>query len=545
MTGWDRAFLALRLLRIDPAGLGGICLRARSSPARDAYLRAIAQVPHRAVRLHPNLTPGDIDGDIDLAQTLTSGTLTLRKGLLAGRPATLILTMAERAGPYLAARLGATLDAQSGSVLIALDEGAEDDERLPQALADRLAFRVVLEDIPLAGIKGFGGLAAPSSRPVAIPPDAVEHLVVLAEQLGIRSLRAPRFALHAAKANAALNLRDSLTTEDLEVAVALVYAHRATRLPQTEQTPEPPAESTEDSTVQDPDTREGIPDDVLLDAVRAALPPDLLAKLGQGSSKGGTGSGSGRKRIGNRRGRPLPPRQGRTAASARVDLVATLRAAVPWQTLRRRADPTRTGPIILPADLRHKRYEGLSDRLLIFTVDASGSAALARLGEAKGAVELLLGEAYARRDHVALISFRGTAAEVLLPPTRSLVQTKRRLAALPGGGGTPLAAGLTAALQMASQATRKGLTPTIVLLTDGRSNVALDGTGNRTAAAEDTLQVARQVSAKRLDSLVIDTGNRPDQSLRSLAETLNCPYIPMPRADARGVSRAVSAALEA
>jgi magnesium chelatase subunit D len=89
------------------------------------------------------------------------------------------------------------------------------------------------------------------------------------------------------------------------------------------------------------------------------------------------------------------------------------------------------GPIFKASDLRHKRYEIGSDRLLIFTVDASGSAAVARLAEAKGAVELLLGEAYARRDHVALYAFRGTGSEALLPPTRSLVQTKKRLAALP------------------------------------------------------------------------------------------------------------------
>jgi hypothetical protein len=89
-----------------------------------------------------------------------------------------------------------------------------------------------------------------------------------------------------------------------------------------------------------------------------------------------------------------------------------------------------------PDDIRLKQAQERSDRVLIFTVDASGSAALARLAEAKGAVELLLAQAYARRDHVALIAFRGDRAEVLLPPTRSLARARRRLADLPGGGGT-------------------------------------------------------------------------------------------------------------
>ena len=123
-----------------------------------------------------------------------------------------------------------------------------------------------------------------------------------------------------------------------------------------------------------------------------------------------------------------------------------------------------------------KRYEDRSDRLVIFAVDASGSSAISRLAEAKGAIELLLGDAYARRDHVALVAFRGTSAEILLPPTRSLVQTKRRLAELPGGGGTPLASGMEAALELALGAQRRGMAPTVCILTDGRANI--DKTGN-------------------------------------------------------------------
>jgi magnesium chelatase subunit D len=190
-----------------------------------------------------------------------------------------------------------------------------------------------------------------------------------------------------------------------------------------------------------------------------------------------------------------------------------------------------------------KRFEDKSDRVLIFAVDASGSAALARLAEAKGAVELLLAQAYARRDHVALIAFRGTKAEVLLPPTRSLVQTKRRLAALPGGGGTPLAAGLRAAMELADHARRRGLTPTVAILTDGRANIALDGQANRAQAAQDAQMMARLLALQGTEALVIDTGNRPEPALRALSDTLRAVYLPMPRADAKRLSTAVSAAL--
>ena len=225
--------------------------------------------------------------------------------------------------------------------------------------------------------------------------------------------------------------------------------------------------------------------------------------------------------------------------------MATLRAALPWQTIRRKAKPDRKGPIIYPSDLRAKRYQDLSDSLLVFAVDASGSAAFARLNEAKGAIEILLGEAYARRDHVALIAFRGTTAEVLLPPTRSLVQTKRRLASLPGGGGTPLAAGINAAIDLAEQARKRGKTPTVVTLTDGRSNVALDGTANRTAAAADAIAAAQRLAASKLDAIMIDTGQRPEHALHLLAKTMGAHYIPLPRADAKSLSDIVTTTLQA
>ena len=169
---------------------------------------------------------------------------------------------------------------------------------------------------------------------------------------------------------------------------------------------------------------------------------------------------------------------------------------------------------------------------------------MSRLNEAKGAVELLLAQAYAARDHVALVAFRGDGAELLLPPTRSLVQTKRRLASLPGGGGTPLAAGLQQAALLAQQSRSKGLTPTVVVLTDGRANIALDGTPDRAAAQADSEQMAQLIHAQNIAALVIDMSKRPQEPLRALSARLGAPYLALPRADAERLTGAVNAALE-
>lgn len=181
--------------------------------------------------------------------------------------------------------------------------------------------------------------------------------------------------------------------------------------------------------------------------------------------------------------------------------------------------------------------------MLIFAVDASGSAALARLAEAKGAVELLLARAYARRDHVALIAFRGAGAELILPPTRSLVQTKRRLSGLPGGGGTPLATALQLARDTALRARARGLTPVLALLTDGRANVALDGAPGRERAEAEAAQMARAWCATGAAAIVIDTATRPEAGLRRLSQTLGGSYLTLPRADAARMSTALEAAL--
>ncbi len=551
MDSWQQATLALQLLAIDP-GLGGVTIRARAGPGRDALLR---RVDSNAARIHPAIPDEALFGGLDLSATLTTGHLVEEQGLLA-TPGPMILAMAERAPVRLAAHLAVALDKGAGHTLIALDEGAEPDEAVDAKLAERLAFHVDLSNISLHEISTIqpgsagqrptlpmgGGFTPTQGRGLpSVATELLTQITRIASDLGIDSLRAPLFALRAAKAHAILKDRDHITTEDIETACALTLAHRATRIPEP-QPQEPEAPPPEEADNQNTEDTLDIPDELLLDAVRALLPDNLLDRLAAQKARAGRGSGTGAARKGNRRGRPLPSRAGRLSDGARIDIISTLRAAAPWQTIRRNATG-QDGLQIRPADIRVKRFEEKSDRLLIFTVDASGSAALTRLAEAKGAVELLLAQAYARRDHVALVAFRGTEAELLLPPTRSLVQTKRRLAGLPGGGGTPLAAGMITAFEQAQHAQRRGMTPTIAILTDGRANIALDGTADRKQAATDAQQVAKALRANGVDAIVIDTGNRPEPALRNLAQTLDAAYLPLPRADAHRLSQSVATAL--
>ncbi len=196
--------------------------------------------------------------------------------------------------------------------------------------------------------------------------------------------------------------------------------------------------------------------------------------------------------------------------------------------------------VVRADDFRLRRYKQRSESTVIFVVDASGSAALHRLAEAKGAVEMLLADCYVRRDRVALIAFRGRDAELLLPPTRSLVRAKRGLTALPGGGGTPLAAGLRAAAELTDGVRRRGGTPTVVVLTDGRANVCLDGSTGREAAFEDARHCAAMLRLLGARCMVVDTSVRPHVHGEELAQAMDGIYLPLPHADAGLLSRVIN-----
>ena len=543
---WHNARLALALLTVDP-GLGGMHLRSRAGPLRDAVLSGTAW-GRQATRITPAVTDVQLFGGIDIARTLEAGRVITTPGLLhKGGP--LVATMAERLDAGLAARLSQVLDSDDAPSMVLLDEGADENEGVAASLSERVAFFVDLNGLPMQvaqeehvpDVVTTGSVAG-----VSVPDDAVKALTVTAARFGISSLRVPIFALRAARAHAFLMRRTSVTSEDLQVAAGLVFAHRATCLP-TQDEPlqdEPPPPEHGETATQDQAGHSEIPDEMLIDAVRSVLPDGLLAALNaRRVQNGGKGQGAGQKRKGNRRGRPLPPRPGRPDGQNRIDIMATLRAAAPWQAIRRKESPRRSGLLIRPGDIHVRRFQERSDRLIIFAVDASGSSAMTRLAEAKGAVELMLAEAYARRDHVALITFRGDAAEVVLPPTRSLVQTKRRLAGVPGGGGTPLAAGLQAATLLAARSRGQGMSPSLALLTDGRANVPLPGRVGRAAATEDAEKMAQVFRAMGLPAAVVDTSVRPHRDVQTLSASLGGTYLALPRADAQGLNRAIGTVL--
>ncbi len=561
MTPPEDFQLAAVLLAVDPTL--GCRLHGPPGPLRDAFLHAVrAGLPEGAPwqKLPAGVTDDRLLGGIDLAATLAAGRPIAERGLLARAHGGVVLAaMAERLEAGTAARLCAVLD--TGAInaerdgfthretsqigVIALDEGI--DEQPPKALLDRLAIMLEADGqgMELAPADPVDVTAARALLPRVRASEAhVTALVVSALRLGVPAMRTPMLAMNVARAAAAWAGRETLDEDDLLAAARLVLGPRATTLPAPpdEEPPPPPPdnEPQEPKEPEEPKQEGGQLADRVIEAAKAALPADLLAALAQGGAmRSRDGGDAGAVRRAPNRGRPIGSRIGAPRGGARLHLLATLRAAAPWQKLRG-ATPGRVA--VRRDDFRIRRFQQRTRTTTIFVVDASGSTALNRLGEAKGAVELLLAECYVRRDRVALLAVRGQGAELLLPPTPSLARAKRSLAGLPGGGGTPLAAGFMAALALAFGIVREGQTPLAVFLTDGRANIALNGAPGRPAAEADALQAAAAWRAAGHAGIVVDTAPRPHPFARKLAEAAAVRYLPLPAADANALRAAVKLA---
>ena len=582
---WQDACLTIEMIALMvEGGIGNnpptLLIKAHAGPVREAFMQRLEDVVSRTVfhKMPVGIDEQRLIGGLDLSATLSSGKRVASKGLLAECDnQMLVMPMANLMEDNVIAEVTAAMDNGHVKVeregmsatditqfgLVVFDESDEDDQPISDALKDRIIFHLDLSTISYRVLNNHCEMIFPDISNTALcDSKTLEEICSVALSFGLTSIRPTQQVVRVAILNARLHGRTHVIQDDVVTAIRLCILNRAKQLPQAPQPPEDMQEDLQDDEPDTPDEQQEKLDeeqaenndsantlnepleDLNIESLASQLPDGLLDQLSSSlklQSKTSSQGRKGKEKYGSKRGKPVASKRGELRSGKSLDVMATLRAATPWQKIRSAENTSSASIHVRPQDFHIRRYKQNTETSTIFLVDASGSTALNRLGEAKGAVESLLAEGYARRDHVGLISFRKRQAEVLLSPTRSLVRAKKSLASLPGGGGTPLASGLQMAFMMASEELKKGRATSLVIMTDGSANVALDGTGGREKAMEDALTVSNLFVGTGLSCLVVDVSRLPNPKAKSLSDKLGANYIPMPFVSSKNLSDAVKA----
>ena len=543
----------LTVSKIDPS-LGSLSIKANYSTVREAFLSNLFALlrPNGLKKIYPFQNPTDFAKSINMMDTLTFGIPKYNDDIFSSHNIALILTNTEKMEKGLATFLREKIKNNANKFFIALDESESNE--IPNAnLSEYLNFSINLDGIRYRDLKKVSinrkkiAEARENLVTVEVNKKILDYLVASAEMFSVSNMHTIFSTLKVAKSLCAYKGNKSVSREDINLAISLSMIHKAKQIPEFQQE-EKEAATEQEQSRDDNESKANNSElnnkdkKMLIDALKISLPSNLIESLLSKNFQNinlGESAGSGEKNNNFSAGRPIPSINRKYSSDKRIDLIATLTKAIPWQKLRSSSGTKNRKIIIYPQDIMIKRFEKQSERLLIFLVDASGSNAIGRLAEAKGAIEILLSDAYAKRDNVALISFSGLKADPLLLPTKSLVTAKKKLSSLPGGGATPLANGLLEAFNMAEAARPRNITPIIILLSDGRGNMSLDGVGDRVKSIKDTKYVASLIKQNAINNIFIDTSRRKTQIADELARELNGHYFQLPMANSGTISKAV------
>jgi len=551
VVGQDEAKLALLLAAAEPA-IGGVLLRGQKGSAKTTLARGLARLlaQHAPfVELPIGTTEDRLVGSIDLAAALTGGEVRFSPGLLAAAhggvlyvdevnllPDHLVDVLLDVAvsGVNRVEREGVSHIHPSRFVLIGSMNPEEGDLR-PQLLdrfglaadvlapadpaerAEAVRRRMAFDADPAAFAAAWPDEPLPANQPAALPDELVHTVSVLCTSVGAEGLRADLVICRAAAALAGLEGRGTATVDDVRRVAPLALAHRRRRHPFDD--PGMPQEELDQALEQaageeQQEDRVAQPDEA----------PERTSRL-EAPRTAAPGAGGRRSMVEGPRGRLVGSREP-TAGVQSVAVGPTIRAAA----ARRVADDS-GGPLVAAADVREAVREQRAGNLVILAVDASGSmGAETRMEAAKGAVLGLLLDAYQRRDRVALVTFRGEGADVALRPTGSVEVAKARLADLPTGGRTPLAAGIHTALALAQHPADR---PLLVLVSDGRATAGPEGQDPLVAAKE----AADEVRRRKVPAVVVDAEDGPTRLglAAELAEAMGARYLTLAQLSAASV----------
>lgn len=582
IVGMDRTKLALILLAVDP-GLKGVLIAGGRGAAKSLLARSFRDFLARDlpfVEAPLGVTEDRLLGGLHLEQTLRTGRRELIEGLIAQANGGYLYAdgvnlLERRLTCHIAGALGSgflqverdgfsalaaadfaligTYDPSDGEVGAQLVDsvGIHVAEASPLSHSQRVEMMRRNARRPLGLAAEFAGESALLRKRIAdarerlprvtVAPEDYGRLSRTALSLGVEGHRAEVFAIRLARAHASLAGRACVGESDLEAAVRFVLAPRAKSSPDAGHESEPDQGTGTVREQPDPESAGDRAEDLVLPALDARIPDELLSLPFKNTAAASPAGQRKRNNIGAvnlTRGRYIRPVSRETA---KVALGATLRSAVLSQAGRRRPKSGSNAIRVAAADLRYQQFKLDAGLLVIFAIDTSGSMALNRISHAKGAVTRLLQQAYQQRCRVALVTFRGDRADVLLAPTRSVLLAKRALEEAPVGGGTPLAAGISASLDLARRASSDGPATLLVVLTDGCANVALR---SRAVVWEELERLSTTARSQALASVVIDTSHRVISTggAERLATLLGGQYVYLPRADGEAVYDVVSSA---